>query len=332
MSALHSVDSAESPIPKRIKLDIDEKTTSEDSIHNDLNDLSSFNIKSVLSNNTNLKRLILRGTFDSKEGDAVVILQKTAFEEEDLASYKNHFTDTNPLEKTFQNDIYGDYKYFADKDLSVIKTTVIHPATEKHIIKFSTQKLYIVDETPAIYKEVVLPQLTDESLHLQWVYNIIEHKSEVERIIFEDTDPDNGFVMLPDLKWNGHVNTLYLLAVINRRDIKSMRDLTGNHLELLRNIKKKGVEAIKAKFGLDESRLRIYLHYHPSFYHLHIHFGFLQHDAPGILTEKAHLLSQVINNIELLPDYYQKATIPFVVRENDVLCKKLQEHGVLNIS
>lgn len=27
-------------------------------------------------------------------------------------------------------------------------------------------------------------------------------KSETERIIYEDTDPCNGFVLLPDLKWS----------------------------------------------------------------------------------------------------------------------------------
>jgi m7GpppX diphosphatase len=43
------------------------------------------------------------------------------------------------------------------------------------------------------------------------------------------------------------------------------------------------------------------------------------------LAERAHLLSNVISNIELLPDYYQKVTLPFVVRENDTLFKKIEE-------
>lgn len=72
------------------------------------------------------------------------------------------------------------------------------------------------------------------------MYNILEHKSEVERIHFEDADPINGFIMVPDLKWNGEIDSLYLLAIINRRDIKSIRDLTDEHLPLLKNIKEKG--------------------------------------------------------------------------------------------
>lgn len=30
-----------------------------------------------------------------------------------------------------------------------------------------------------------------------------------------------------------------------------------------------------------------------------------------------------------MPDYYQKATLPFVVRENDSLFKTLEAHGIL---
>lgn len=73
------------------------------------------------------------------------------------------------------------------------------------------------------------------------MYNILEHKSESERIVFEDVDPDNGFIMVPDLKWSGEIDTLYLLAISNKRNIKSLRDLTQEHLPLLKNIKDKGI-------------------------------------------------------------------------------------------
>lgn len=74
----------------------------------------------------------------------------------------------------------------------------------------------------------------------QWVYNILEHKAEVERIVFEDEDPETGFVLLPDLKWDGkQVGNLYLLALIRPHGIKSLRDLTGEHVPLLVNIKEK---------------------------------------------------------------------------------------------
>ena len=158
----------------------------------------------------------------------------------------------------------------------------------------------------------------------QWVYNILEHKKEVERIAFEDTDPENGFILLPDLKWNGHTpESLYMLALCHKREIKSLRDLDAKHLPMLRNIRDEGCRAIKEKYGLNENQLRIYIHYQPSFYHLHVHFNALSNEAPGIYCEKSHLLDTVIDNIELMPDYYQKATLSFVSFEGNGLLDKM---------
>lgn len=149
----------------------------------------------------------------------------------------------------------------------------------------------------------------------------------MDRIIFEDPCKQLGFVLVPDLKWDGKtVETFYALAIVHKLNLKSLRSLTAEHLPLLRNIRTKAIEAITAKYGLVRSQLRIYFHYQPSFYHLHLHFTYLKHDAPGIFCEKSHLLDTVIDNIELMPDYYQRATLSFVIRESDAYaCKYLPE-------
>jgi len=83
-------------------------------------------------------------------------------------------------------------------------------------------------------------------IFIQWVYNCLEYKSEKERITYDTAsenqkdDEDNGFLLLPDLKWSGKLNELYLLAIIKKRTIKSLRDLTTDHLPLLKNILNKG--------------------------------------------------------------------------------------------
>lgn len=151
----------------------------------------------------------------------------------------------------------------------------------------------------------------------------MEHKKETERIVFEDADKEIGFILLPDLKWDGKtIETLYLLAIVHKPNIKSLRDLTVDHLPLLRNIRDKGIAAIADKYDVQRSQLRIYFHYQPSFYHLHVHFTYLKYDAPGIFCEKSHLLDSVIDNIELMPNYYQRCTLSFVLRENDLLFGK----------
>lgn len=104
------------------------------------------------------------------------------------------------------------------------------------------------------------------SFSFQWVHNILEKKAEADRIVFEDPDPDTGFVLLPDFKWDQkqvnylccniwewikgqwktiissplQLQDLYLIAIVHRRDVKSLRDLTSEHLPLLTNIRRKG--------------------------------------------------------------------------------------------
>ena len=76
----------------------------------------------------------------------------------------------------------------------------------------------------------------------QWMCNILEGKSEVERgshhhSRYNDPDPENGFVLLPDLKWDQQDHeSLYLLAITHQRGILSMRELTAKRLALLKKV------------------------------------------------------------------------------------------------
>ncbi|KAF5279437.1 hypothetical protein FQA39_LY05547 [Lamprigera yunnana] len=311
--------------PKRIKLD--EQPTNE--VQNPLTNLSDFKLAKILHNNTNRKLVCLQGTFGDSEDIALITLEKTAFAEDTFHKDNEYFGEKSSLKQVFLNDIYGNYEFFPKLDLNSIKATIIHPATEKHVEKYSIQKLYLIDETSEIYEEITLPHIKEEQFDLQWVYNILDHKSEEDRIIFEDKDDDLGFILLPDLKWDGKLESLYLLAIVRTHGIKSLRELTSDHLPLLKNIMEEGKKAIFDKYGLDASQLRIYLHYQPSFYHLHVHFTYLRYDAPGITAERSHLLSNVISNIEIVSNYYQKVTLPFIVKESDTLFRKFETKGIV---
>ena len=55
-------------------------------------------------------------------------------------------------------------------------------------------------------------------------YTFLEKKKEQDRIIYENSDPVDGFLMAPDFKWTGkQVEDLYVLAIVHRRGIKSLR-------------------------------------------------------------------------------------------------------------
>lgn len=260
-----------------------------------------------------------------KDDQAILILEKGAFTEDqvlDSADEKSFLNDAT-LNKEFINDIYANFTLLAKPEVNRVKTTLIYPATEKHIQKYSIQNVFIVQETSELFKEITEPYLSAGQFSLEWVYNIIDHKKEADRIVYEDSNDDTGFILLPDLKWDGKTKeTLYLIAISRRRDLRSLRDLTADHLPLLKNIRDNGVAAIEEKYGIKRSQLRIYVHYQPSFYHFHVHFTYLKHDAPGIYCERSHLLDSIISNIELLADYYQKSTLSFTVRESDALYTK----------
>ncbi|XP_014700906.1 m7GpppX diphosphatase isoform X2 [Equus asinus] len=252
---------------------------------------SSFRVKKVLRESARDKIIFLHGKVNEADGDgvgedAVVILEKTPFQVEQVAQLLNGSPE---LQLQFSNDIYSTYHLFPPRQLSDVKTTVVYPATEKHLQKYLRQDLRLVRETGGDYKNITLPHLESQSLSIQWVYNILDKKAEADRIVFENPDPSDGFVLIPDLKWNQQQ------------------------------------EAILQRYQVKGDRLRVYLHYLPSYYHLHVHFTALGFEAPGSGVERAHLLADVIENLECDPEYYQQRTLTFALRADDPLLTLLQE-------
>ena len=84
-------------------------------------------------------------------------------------------------------------------------------------------------------------------------------------------------------------------------------------------------DAIKSTYGVSREKIHVYLHYQPSYYHLHVHFTHIKLEAPGFGADRAHLLEDVIENIEQDKDFYMKKTLIFTVREEDDLYKSYKE-------
>jgi m7GpppX diphosphatase len=84
--------------------------------------------------------------------------------------------------------------------LPAAKYSIIYPATDVHIAKHSEQKRRMIAETPEMYSSIVLPYIkTMVGARLEWVYNILNHKAEEDRILYENSDIEQGFILLPDL-------------------------------------------------------------------------------------------------------------------------------------
>ncbi|XP_077299894.1 decapping enzyme, scavenger [Arctopsyche grandis] len=261
---------------------------------------------------------------------SLLLLERKEFSPADLLAGRYTGSDLT-CDQIFQNDIYSRYVLFPKGPADGLKATLVSPCTQKHIDKYRQHNSYMVLETPQIYLEITLPHLKKDQFNLQWLYNIFSGEKEADRILHRDKDEDErGIILLPDLHWDGiDQNNFHLLAFPLKRGILSIRDLTNKDLPLLYHIRDKSIEIVKQKFGFKREHLRMYFHYQPSFYHLHVHVTYLHHEAPGIFTEKAHLLDTVIDNIELISDYYQRASLPFTVRETDALFTVYKDAGIV---
>ncbi|KAJ1149549.1 hypothetical protein NDU88_002356 [Pleurodeles waltl] len=290
--------------------------------------LAGFQLQRVLGDSAREKIIFLHGKVNDESGserDAVVILEKTPFLAENITDVLHG--DPAP-QLQMSNDVYSTYSLRPPSQLNEIKTTLIFPATEKHIKKYLRQEVFLIQETGEDYRNITLPFIESQSFSLQWVYNILEKKAELDRIVYENPSPTDGFVLLPDFKWDQkQVDNLYLIAICHIRTVKSLRDLSSEHLPLLTNILNEGQDAIRKRYAISGSHLRVYLHYQPSYYHLHVHFTALGYDAPGTSVERAHLLSDVIQNLQLDSQYYQKRTITYALRADDPLLQKFRDAG-----
>jgi len=74
-------------------------------------------------------------------------------------------------------------------------------------------------------------------------------------------------------------------------------------------MKKVTIETIKTKYGIDECYLKMFFHYEPSTYHLHIHFINTSHHEARSSVEYSHELNNVIFNLSLYSQYYKVAIL-----------------------
>ncbi|CAM4940326.1 unnamed protein product [Rotaria socialis] len=203
-----------------------------------------------------------------------------------------------------------------------IKLAFIHPATPLHIKKYSRKQSCLISETSERYQTIVRPYIEQNQLNSQWVYNIIDGKSERERILLE-TDQ---FLLLPDIMWDGKsMDSLHLLVLVKSHGIHSIRDLKPEHIPLLESLLEKTLDFISTKYAIAKNVIRAFFHYPPTFYHLHVHFTTIHNRACGCEVERAHLVQDVMDHLALKPDYYQTKTLYYKIPVNDKLYQLLEE-------
>lgn len=251
---------------------------------------------------------------------------------------KNEYSCVQGLQDIKQitsNDVYywgvGIIKQDLNKNPTA-RLNLIWPANYIHIKRFDQQNLHFVIETPATYMQVVKPYIDEQvndNQNLKWVYKILYEGSDNDRVLYkEDEDRERGFLILPDTRWDGvNIETLYLVALVYRDDIRSLRDLKPVHREWLIELNKKIRSIVPAcyNFMVRSDELRIFIHYQPSYYYFHLHIINTRYPAGNedLTVGKAVLLEDAIEALTYSgPDGYMERTISYSISENHDLWKR----------
>eukprot|EP00747_Dinoflagellata_sp_TGD_P093334 gnl/TRDRNA2_/TRDRNA2_165729_c0_seq2.p1 gnl/TRDRNA2_/TRDRNA2_165729_c0~~gnl/TRDRNA2_/TRDRNA2_165729_c0_seq2.p1 ORF type:complete len:299 (+),score=55.92 gnl/TRDRNA2_/TRDRNA2_165729_c0_seq2:83-979(+) len=252
------------------------------------------------------ERLSLLGKrkHDGVEEDCVVICKADAIDPKKvrtiLASDSKLF---------FENGKFTKHEIIVPWPITV---ELICPSTDRDVDKYRKQEVEILEESPEVYATCVLPvieQTLPEST--TWVVDIVEGRKERENVLFQD----ESWVLVKDYKWKDEakVEDLHLLAIAKDASLRSLRDLRGTeHADSLASIQKAALDLIASRYGVAAGQVRRYFHYHPTFWHLHIHFDHLDAPSQAVAThgmDRAHPLQNVIANLRQQPNFYADALL-----------------------
>ncbi|KAF8552583.1 scavenger mRNA decapping enzyme [Imleria badia] len=288
-----------------------------------LYDLDDFTFERALDENPNFHYLAVLGTLPTNSSsDSADIVRRPAILRIERTAFSSTFTDhlstgiVTSTKRIGDTDIYSwCHAWLARKDdIPDVKITVIFPATEVHIRKYTKQERIMVTETPELYRNIVGPFIDAfPASRTQWVRDVLEGKSEVDSVLCHTS----RFVILPDMKWDpsGPISSLYLLAIVSDASIRSMRDLRGGpdgHVEMLEEIRDRASNIAKERWGLPRGALRMYFHYQPSYYHFHVHIVHASQDGMmGMAVGQAHLLEDVISMLKHSPNILSELTLTY---------------------
>lgn len=134
-----------------------------------------------------------------------------------------------------------------------------------------------------------------------WAYNILDGTAEQDKVLFRD----DLCVVVPTYMWDGvSMDKLQVLCMPMDKSLRSIRDLRACHLPLLAHMKAVTLATLKDKYGVDEDQLKLFFHYEPSTFHLHLHAAHIANHTVPSSVEYSHELNIVMFNLSLCDNYY----------------------------
>lgn len=194
-----------------------------------------------------------------------------------------------------KNDIYEKYEATAEIqcELIICNDTNMCKKSEKKIIRETYEQYLSILEKRDIKKDI-------------WIYNIINGFSEQDNLLYRD----DKCIVIPTYTWdNKNIEKLHILCLPIDTTLRSIRSLNSSHINLLEHMKNITLNIIKKYYSLDIYYIKMFFHYEPSTYHLHIHFVNIANNDCRSSIEYSHELNNVIFNLSLCSDYYKIVTL-----------------------
>lgn len=208
-----------------------------------------------------------------------------------IPSKVTSFDRITKIKQTLENDIYEKYEATAIVDGELIIC--------KDVTQMKQNVKRLVQEDYETYLQTLGKREHKKDI---WIYNIIDGISEQESILHRD---DKCIVFI-NYFWDGKdVDKLQLLCMPIDINLRSIRSLDMSHICLLEHMKQVTLHVIREKYGLEEEYIKMYFHYEPSTYHLHIHFVNVASNQLHSSVEYSHELNNVIFNLKMKTDYYK---------------------------
>lgn len=202
------------------------------------------------------------------------------------------FPNVKKIKLLMENDMFTKYEAITE-----VKGEYIICNDISKLKKYSKR---IVKES---YEEYITFIKYRDSEKDRWIYNIIDGVAEQDKIVYKDS----SIVIIPTYTWDSiNIDKLHILCLPTDKSLRTIRDLRVKHVSMLEYMKKATLQQIKEIYGLKEENLKIFFHYDPSTYHLHIHFINTENTDAWSSVEYSHDLDTVIFNLTMDSDYYKK--------------------------
>lgn len=317
--------------------------------------LQGFEISEVLFQEASGNYVSLLGTFpEDVEVDAEVTNPAprgiVSFRLKAPQDCQSLIKDVSAMKLNLRVESESEYGYFVAIGSSLLSpiydVELIYPASEKQIQRKRPTIFRMAVETPSTYASRVKPYIEElvSGSSVNWIKNILEGRAEIENVLLDDKNPETGFMLLINPHWTSHpnpkkvdisewkeinkdnnfVNDLNVLALVRRNDLFTLRDLRSEHIPMLRNMMQNSLNRIQEVYGLESDRIRVFVHYHPQFYHFHVHFRSTRCTESSEVA-RAVLFQDILMNLESDSEYYTKRDMICCLSERDKVFKLITQ-------